>query len=167
MEDRERYGQLLTPDIKLHRQYFREMVKLLGIRILYRSPYPGKSWTTYGEIDSNYNPPILTGCLFDQHPDQKTMKKLGWVSELQDNMSVIHVDYDLPNLQVGSLVIVPSGIDNSQGRLFRIVEISVGIIYPASASCVIVPEYEDTFIPETDYDFERSSFNLLNVEEDN
>lgn len=167
MDDNKKYGTLLTPDIKLYRQYFREMVKLLGIRILYRAPYPGKHYTTYGEIESNYDAPKLIGCIFDDHPSQSTMKKLGWVSELDENSSIIHVDYDLENLQVGALVIIPSGIDETEGRLFRIVRMSVGMIYPASATCEIVPEYEDTLIPETVYDFERSNFNLLNVEEDN
>lgn len=94
-----KYGTLLNNNTKLHRQYFREMVKLLGIYVIYRAPYPGKHYTTYGEIDSNYEPPIQVGVLFHDHPDQKTLKKIGWVSELQDTSSLIEVDYDLPNLQ--------------------------------------------------------------------
>ena len=166
MNESPKYGTLLTPDIKLHRQYFREMVKLLGIYVIYRSPKPDKTWTTYGEIESNYNPPILTGCIFDEHPTYQTLKKMGWMSELQDGSSIIHVDYDLDNLQQGSLFIIPSGLDKAKGRLFRVVRLTNSIIYPASVSCEIVPEYEDTFVPEDSYDYSNETFTLLNEEKD-
>ena len=44
-----KYGVLLTPDIKLHRRYFDEMVKLIGIRVIYRSPKKDKEYTQYAE----------------------------------------------------------------------------------------------------------------------
>lgn len=141
----QKYGILLTPDIRQHRQYFREMCKLIGIRVLYRSPKPGKKYTTYAEIDANYNPPILIGCIFDEHPSQRTLRKMGWMSELNENSSFIHVDYDLPGLQQGGMFIVPSGLDDGNGRLFRIVKMVTSIVYPASITCEIVPEYIDNF----------------------
>lgn len=45
----QKYGKLLTPDIKLHRKYFDEMVKLLGIQVIYRAPRKDKHWTNYAE----------------------------------------------------------------------------------------------------------------------
>lgn len=159
-------GLLLTPDIKLHRQWFVEMCKLNGIYVVYRACKPDKTWTTYTEIESNYEDPERVGCIFDEHPTQRTLKKMGWVSELQENSSIIHVPYDLRNLQVGSLFIVPSGIDGAQGRLFRVVSLMNGIIYPASMACEIVPEYKDTFNKAV-YDTKHSSLSLLNAEEDN
>ena len=77
-----RYGQLLTPDMKIHRIYFEEMVNLIGIKVYYRAPMPNKSWTNYTEIESNYYDPIEVGVIFDEHPTQQTLKKMGWVSEL-------------------------------------------------------------------------------------
>ena len=77
------YGLLLTPDIKLHRKYFEEMTKLIGIKVAYRAPKPDKHYTTYAEIESNYAEPVLVGCIFDEHPTQQTLKKMGWVAELQ------------------------------------------------------------------------------------
>lgn len=161
-----KYGLLLNNDIKLHRNYFNEMVKLLGIQVIYRATLPNKHYTTYAEIESNYSQPMLVGCIFDEHPTQQTLKKMGWVAELQQNSSIIHVPYDLPNLQQGCLFIVPSGIDNAKGRLFRVVSMSNSIVYPASVSCEIVPEYEDTFIPETNYDHTHSTDNLISEEQD-
>ena len=166
MEDTNKYGILLNSNAKLHRQYFREMVKLQGIWVLYRPPKPNKHYTTYAEIESNYEPPTLVGCIFHDHPDQQTLKKIGWMSELQADSSLIEVDYDLPNLQQGALFIIPSGLDTGKGRLFRVVKMSNPIVYPSSITCEIAPEYEDIVQPETVFDYSKSDFNLLNEEED-
>ena len=165
MESNQNYGVLLSEDIKLHREYFQECVHLLGIQVLYRAPKKDKHWTMYAEIDSNYERPIVVGCIFSEHPEQKTMKKLGWVSELDEEASLISVPYDLPNIQVGSLFIVPSGIDNSVGRLFRVVQMSNIIVYPASITCKIVPEYEDTCEPSQEAHL-NDSFSMLRREDD-
>ncbi len=164
MNTENKYGILLTPDIKLHRLYFKEMVKLLGINVIYRAVKPGKKYTTYSEIDANFEAPLLEGCIFDEHPTQQTLKKIGWVSELQQNSSIIHVRYDLPGLEQGALFIVPSGIDNAKGRLFRVVRLTNSIVYPASITCEIVPEYENTY-EESLNNFKDTSFNLLNEED--
>ena len=166
MEDREKYGVLLNENAKLHRQYFREMVKLLGITVLYRAPLPNKHYTNYAEIDSNYAPPIKVGCIFTDHPQQQTLKKLGWMAELQDNASIIEVDYDLPNLQQGSLFIVPSGLDDGKSRLFRVSKMTTSMVYPSSVVCEIVPEYEDTMDKGFSEDYTKSDFNLINEEPD-
>ena len=159
-----RYGRLITPDIKLHRKWFDEMVRLIGIQVVYRSPRKDKQWTSFAEIESNYQPSIVIGCIFDEHPTQQTMKKIGWVSELQKDSSLIHVAYDTPDIQQGALFIVPSGLDDGKGRLFRCVKLTNSIVYPASIACEIVPEYEDTY-QNTNNDFMHSSFNLLNEED--
>ena len=158
------YGLLLTKDIKLHRSWFKQMVRLIGINVIYRAPKPDKHYTTYAEIESNYEKPRLIGCIFDEHPEQQTFKKIGWAAELQESASIIHVPYDLEGLQQGALFIVPSGLDNATGRLFRVVKLSNIMIYPASIACQIVPEYENTY-EKSQSDFKHSSFNLLNDEE--
>ena len=160
-----KYGMLLNKDIALHRRYFKEMCKLLGIVVIYRSLREGMKWTNYGEVDANYNSPMLVGCIFNEHPDQSTLKKIGWVSELQENASVIHVPYDTPGLQVGCLFIVPSGLDDGKGRLFRCTKLSNIMVYPASVACEIVPEYENTFSKSLK-SHKNNSFNLLNSEEE-
>ena len=161
-----KYGLLLNQDITLHRQYFEECVRLLGINVVYRAPRPGKHYTTYAEIKSNYENPEVVGCIFEEHPEQQTLKKLGWISELSENASIISVPYDLKGLQQGALFIVPSGLDNAEGRLFRVTKLSNIMVYPASITCQIVPEYENTF-SDNQYNYQHSSFNLLKTEEDN
>ena len=160
------YGLLLNEqDMKLHRNYFIEMCSLIGVKVIHRAPRPSKSWTTYAEIDSNYYEPELVHCIFEEHPTQRTLKTLGWVAELQESPSLISVPYDLKGLQQGSLFVVPSAFDNSKGRLFRVVEIAGQMIFPASLTCKLVPEYENTFSP-SQLQHQANSFNLLNREED-
>ena len=140
------------------------MVKLLGIYVLYRSPLPDKHYTKYAEIEGNFAPPIKIGCIFDEHPTQQTLKKLGWMSELNDSSSIIHVDYDLQGLQQGALFILPGGLDDSKGRLFRVVKLSNTMVYPASIACEIVPEYEDTFIDEKGHDVSHNDYTVISKE---
>lgn len=71
------YGKLLNQDIKLHRMYFKEMTKLIGINCIYRAPKNGKTFDVYGDLEANYFPPESIGCIFQEHPDQKTLKKMG------------------------------------------------------------------------------------------
>lgn len=159
------YGLLLTEkDILLHRKYFEEFVMLLGVQVIHRAPRPGKSFTTYAEVETNYFEPELVGCIFTEHPDQRTMKKLGWNSELSSSESIISVPYNLNGIQQGSLFTIPDAYGN-KGRLFRVVEVSGIMIYPASLTCKLVPEFENTFTPNAKTHV-RDSFNLLNREED-
>ena len=165
-ENRKDYGILLTPEIKLHRQYFKECVKLLGINCIYRAPLPGKTFDMHGDLDAKYYPGEVVGVIFQDHPDQKTLKKMGWVAELQENSSIIHVPYDLPNLQVGALFIIPSGIDKAEGRVFRVISMQNIMVYPASIACEIAPEYYDNDERALIEDFTATNFNVLVDNED-
>lgn len=159
------YGLLLNKeDILLQRNYFNELVTLLGVQVKHRAPRPSKTYTTYAEISSNYFEPEVVGCIFSEHLDQRTMKKLGWNAELSTDASVISVPYDLNGIQQGSLFYIPSAFDNTSDRLFRVVEISSIMIYPASLTCKLVPEYENTFSDNLK-DHKRNSFNLLRTED--
>lgn len=155
------YGILLNQDAKLHRKYFNEMVKLLGIQVGYISPMNNKEYNLQGELESAYNDCIKVGCIFEDHIDQNTAKKLGWDSELVKDEALIHVPYDLPDLQIGALFIVPSGFDNTPGRCFRVVRMSAIMVYPASISCAIVPEYQTTVAKSETKLFTDTNFNLL------
>ena len=160
------YGLLINKqDILLQRNYFKELVSMIGIQVEHRAPKPDKTYTTYTEIKSNYCESETVGCIFQDHVDQKTMRKLGWNAELSTDFAIISVPYDLVGLQQGSLFYIPSAFDNTEDRLFRVVEMSSIMIYPASLTCKLVPEYTNTF-SENLFDHKRNSFNLLNTEED-
>lgn len=132
-------------NLKLHRQYFKQTVKLIGINAIYRAPKEGKVWDGYGELDTAFYPPEPVGCLFTEHPNQKTLKKAGWVAELQYGSSIIEVPYDLKGLQIGALFIIPSALDNAKGRVFKVIGMETIAVYPATVLCEIAPVYQDTF----------------------
>lgn len=158
-------------NLKIRRRYFEEAVRLIGIQCIYREPLEGKSWDGFGELNSYFKPPVRVGVLFEEHPTQKTMKKRGWVAELQEGSSLIDVPYDLPGLQMGALFIVPSGLDNTKGRVFRVISMQNIAVYPVSITCEIAPVYESTFdrgqMNHTDNDMnilrddDKSNFRLL------
>lgn len=83
---------------------------------------------------------------------------------MDNQPAVIHLPYDLHDLQVGCLIDIPSAFDGAPARTFRIVEISAIQIYPASVACKVVPEYETTLEKDETEFFENSNFNLLNEE---
>ena len=102
------------------------------------------------------------GVIFQEHIDQKTAKKLGWNAELVESAALIHVPYDLEGLQIGGTFEIPSAYDDTQSRLFRVVEMYSMMIYPASITCRLVPEFKNTAQREEIEDFHMSNFNLLN-----
>ena len=161
----DKYGKLLTPDLKIYRNYFDEMVSLIGIRAVYYAPRADKHYNLHGELLSNYQEPEVISCIFDEYPDQRSMRKKGWVVELQEGASLISVPYDLHDIQAGTLFAIPSGLDHTTGRLFRVTSLINGMIYPASITCEIVPEYENT-LPESKKDVFSQDFNLLAQEDE-
>lgn len=162
------YGMLLTSDIKLHRTWFKQMAKMLGIKFIYRAPRKSKEFDKYGELDSKYYEPIEVYGIYQDHPDQKTLKKMGWVAELQEGSSIIHVPYDLPHLEVGALFTAPSGIDDTPGRTFRVISMQSIMVYPASIACEIALEYENDVQRNEVEDFTKDNFTVLmdNEEDD-
>lgn len=152
-------------NITLHRQYFKDMVHLIGIQVLYKAPTTSsKQYDDYGELNTNYTAYIRVGCIFDEHPNQWTMKKLGWNSELSTTNSIIHVPYDLVDLQAGCLFVIPSGLDKAQGRVFKVIRMSTISVYPASISCEIGPVFENELEQSTLNEFTKTDFNLLKEE---
>ena len=155
-------GILLNPNnIKLQRFYFKQTVKLIGINTIFRPLIDSsKQYNGVGELDAFYKTPEVVGCIFEEHPTEKTFKKCGWVAELSTDASIIHVPYDLKGLERGSLFIVPSALDNSKGRLFKVLELSTIAVYPASVACKIAPVWESTY-NETELNFKNNNFSLL------
>lgn len=73
------YGLLNnSEDIKIHRHYFNELVSLLGVQCIFKAPrVESKHYSERGELKSVYEKGMVTGCIFQDHPDAKTLKKLG------------------------------------------------------------------------------------------
>lgn len=162
--DNQKFGSLITQDAKIHRKYFEELVKLYGIKVVYYAPRKDKHYTIHGEFESDYQEPDIVGCLFNEYPDQRTMRRKGWVVELQEGSSLISVPYDLHDLQVGALFVVPSGIDRAPGRIFRVISLLTTMVYPSSITCEIVPEWKND-LPDSKLNRQHQDFNLLSQED--
>lgn len=163
------YGILLNDNIKLHRTWFKQMTRLIGIICNYKAPLKNTDFDQYGDLRAQYpkqGEPV--GCIFQDHPDQKTLKKMGWVAELQEGSSIIHVPYDLHDLQIGCLFEIPSGLDNAAPRIFRVISMQNIMVYPASIACEIAPEYENIDEPVIHNNFTSATLPLLvdNEEDD-
>lgn len=161
---------LIDQNIKLHRQWFKQMTQLVGLNVIYQAPIDTeidpKEYNMYGELDPKYGNAITVGCIFDEHPTQKTLRKLGWNAEMAETSTVIHVPYDLPGLQAGSRFFIPSGIDSAEPREFKVLRMSTIAVYPASISCELGPVLINTLEQEKITNFEESNFNLLGDESD-
>lgn len=161
------YGILLNSNAKLYRQYFKECCRLLGIICEYRVPLKNKEYDTKADLITSYSNPIKVACLLNEYPNQKSLKKMGWVAELQESSSILHVPYDLEGLQVGCLFTLPSGIDDATGRVFRVISMQNSMEYPSSIACEIAPEYFDTTEKAESKDFSITTTNkLVDLEDD-
>lgn len=166
MEQKDTGLVLNQNNLKLQRFYFKQMVRLIGINVLFRAPREGsKEYNDYGELDSFYEAPVPVGCVFVEHPNQYTMKKLGWNSELSEETSLIQVPYDLKGVQRGALFTLPSAIDGAPGRMFKVEDMFTDPITPAFITCKLAPFFENSF-ESGQFSHVQNDFNLLNDEEE-
>ncbi len=167
MEDKDTGLLLSKKNIELHRSWFKQFTKLHGINVLFRAPRANfKEYNTHAELNAYYYEPVIVGCIYDEHPKIQTMKKLGWVTETNDVATLIHVPYDLEGVQAGALFIIPSGLDNSEGRVFRVSRMSTIAVYPASITCELVPVWLNEMPLNETKDFTESNFNVLSEEDE-
>ena len=130
------------------------MLRKYGIDCSYFEVKEGTvKYNVNGELSAEYKNPIGTQVLFDQVPKVATLKKLGWNTSTDESQPLIHVDFDLPGLQVGCLFSIEDPLRPGKGRLFRVTRMSVGIIYPmcvtAQVVAVLGDQIENTLQPET------------------
>ena len=167
MRDEDTGILLKKGNIQLHRTWFKQMVKLMGINVLYRAPRESqKQYDTWGELDAKYYEPVLVGCIYQEHPTQKTTKLLGWNAELSDGSDLIVVPYDLPKLQVGALFIIPSGIDGAPARVFKVIRMQVTAVYPSEVTCEIGPVLNSEFDRSQAVDHSQSNISVVVEETD-
>ena len=116
-------GLLTKEDSEIFRGCFKEMAKLRGIHELYKYPID-KSRTIHSElVVAKYSDTIETDVIFDTSPKLATLRRLGWVSETQDDKPyIIQVAYDLPELQYGCIITLPAPAGMS-GKDFRVTDI--------------------------------------------
>lgn len=159
-------GQLFQNDATIYRKFFKEQAKLLGIHVEYKYPIDMKFTVHSQEDPLGYSEPIEMDIIFESSPKLKTLRKLGWVSEdKSDKPYIIQVPYDTPNLQKGSLVILPAPESLSSSRVFKITDITVDQILPDSWYCKVAPKIEKQNALESK-DYTDKSYSYLKVDQD-
>lgn len=133
-------GILLRNDLEIQRYYFNEALDYYGIDAdYYQVKEPSQQFTSAGEASSNYYDPVPMRIIFDQVPKVSTLKKLGWVTELnEDSQPIIHIPFDTPGIQFGALFKIADPLKPGSGRMFRATKLSTGIIYPTAVTVQIV-----------------------------
>lgn len=155
---------LINQDAEIFREYFEECLELWGIPALYfqckdENIPMDKQFTVLGEMSKHYYAPLEKHVIFEATPKVQTLRKLGWVTELDKEQPIVHVEYNLPGLTRGAVFKIKDPMSLTDGRLFRVTKMSLGILYPASIACQIVAvlgkEPEETLHP---YDGPKSIF---------
>lgn len=172
-------GLLTKDDSKLYREWFKEMARLRGIRVIYRYAV-FTSETIHSEFNSCYSEPIDIDVIFDTNPRASTLKKIGWVSESPDDKPyIVYLPYDLPHLNTESVIDIPPEIDERtlndivsdhhgkppmRPRRFKVTTINQLIEFPDCWICTLAPVFDTE---DVDNNYESTNFNFIeNPKED-
>jgi len=133
-------GLISEQEVTYLRNQFSEAVKQLGVPFKYQYPL--------GNNVDRYNQPAPDGYsieydvygIFDGEPKLKTYKNLGWVVETSDNLPfLIHVPFDTPHIQKGSLFKTSGLLTGIAERVFQVTELTTNLMCPDHVVCQIVP----------------------------
>lgn len=106
-----------------------------------------KRFTIHGELRASYSDPEQIYLIFQEHPNMKTLRAVGWASESNtegDKPYIVQLPFDTPQLQVGCRVLIPFSLHDEQPvrKTFRITKVAVIALYPDCYTCTIAPEFE-------------------------
>lgn len=135
-------GLLNREDSRIFRQYFKEMVKLIGQSVGYQYIVERK-YTIHSEDNSKLSAPVRIDVLFDENPTVDTLNRLGWVSELNEQKPIIvNMPYDTPNLSVNARLLIESVDGTPRPRVFKITQIESDLEFPDAYTCAAVPIFD-------------------------
>lgn len=135
-------GLLNRADSVIFRQYFNEMVKLIGQSVGYQYIVK-KEMTIHSEDNSELSVPIRIDVLFDENPTVDTLNTLGWTSELNGQQPiVVNLPYNTPKLTVNARITIESVDGVQRPRVFKITKIVSDLEFPDAYTCAIVPVFD-------------------------
>lgn len=135
-------GLLNRADSTIFRQYFNEMVKLIGQSVGYQYVVK-RDMTIHSEDNSELSVPIRIDVLFDENPTVDTLNTLGWTSELGTQQPiVVNVPYNTPKLTVNARITIESVDGVQRPRVFKITKIVSDLEFPDAFTCAIVPVFD-------------------------
>ena len=140
-------GQLVKADSTMFRSWFKEMAKLLGIRVIYQYPIDMK-FTIYAE----------------ENPKITTLRKYGWVSEIPDDKPYLaQLPFDAKNLCKGCRISIIPPLPLADKRVFVITDIQSNLQFPDSWMCKLAPVFFEKTENKLDYKDKNNVF--MNLED--
>ena len=157
-------GLLTKSDSTIFRAYFKEMAKLLGIKVIYQYPVDMK-FTIYAEENpKGFSEEILMDIIFDENPKITTLRKYGWVSEMPDDKPYLaQLPFDAKNLCAGCRIGIFPPMPMADKRVFVITDIKSNLQFPDSWMCKLAPVFFKKTEDKLDYKNKNNVF--MNLED--
>ena len=157
-------GQLVKADSTMFRSWFKEMAKLLGIRVIYQYPIDMK-FTIYAEENpKGFSEEILMDIIFEENPKITTLRKYGWVSEIPDDKPYLaQLPFDAKNLCKGCRISIIPPLPLADKRVFVITDIQSNLQFPDSWMCKLAPVFFEKTENKLDYKDKNNVF--MNLED--
>lgn len=143
-------GLLTQEDATVYRGFFREMCELLGQTVQYQYPL-NVNKTIHSEPNIELSDPIRLDIIFNENPTVDTLRKHGWVTEINGSLPVIaQIPYDAPGLARYARITIPPVGNVMRERIFEVTAISTILEYPDCWTVRLVPVY-DSYKEKNDY----------------
>lgn len=157
-------GLLTKSDSTIFRSYFKEVAKLLGIKVIYQYPIDMK-FTIYAEENpKGFSEEILMDIIFDENPKITTLRKYGWVSEMPDDKPYLaQLPFDAKNLCAGCRISIFPPMPMADKRVFVITDIKSNLQFPDSWMCKLAPVFFNKTEDKLDYKDKNNVF--MNLED--
>lgn len=159
-------GLLTTEDVTLMQEWFKEMTYLRGISVKYRYPIDElEEVTIHSEIKDQFSELIDLDIIFQEVPEVKTLKRIGWVAEdPEDKPCIAMLPIDTPYLQVKSRILIPPIGQAIPGRWFEVSSIHSILEYPSCYTCTLAPIFETK--PDKN-DHSETNYNYIDAQRAN
>lgn len=144
-------GFLTQEDSTLYRGWFKEMAKLRGFSVGYQYPLDTDK-TIHSEPNIRLSNPIRMDIIFNENPRVGTLRKLGWVTEINEQKPVIaQLPFDAPHLARYARIIIPPFVEiNSRSRVFQVTKMNTLLEFPDCWTVALVPVF-DSYKEDNEY----------------
>ncbi len=135
-------GLLTQNDSTIFRGYFKEMAKLIGIRVIYQYPID-MEFTIYAEENpKGFSEEIPLDVIFEENPKITILWKYGWVSQVPDDKPYMAtLPFDTPQLCKGCRISIVPPQPLTDKRIFVVTDIQTGLEFPDSWVCKLAPVF--------------------------
>lgn len=121
-----------------------------GQTVMYQYPL-NVNKTIHSEPNIELSDPIRLDIIFNENPTVDTLRKHGWVTEINGSLPVIaQIPYDTPGLARYARITIPPVGNVMRERIFEVTAISTILEYPDCWTVQLVPVY-NSYKEKNDY----------------